>query len=238
MLILEIHKLSEVELDLLLRQHTVATLGGLSKTSESKPWETPQIDAGQTDSYPKQIVLTKANMLYVPLANLSAKCVNVFKRIAAIMTQHDVKVTISDKTNHGRSINVTFKGELLEEQQKAMEAFAEHNIETLSATTAFGKTVFAIGMMAKRKVNTLILVHNKALLEHWKERLEPFLKIDETIEEPKTKRGSKKKSSVIGCLYAARNRWCMGRGTYQRHTVAQRPHHLAHRGDRWRRYTV
>ena len=65
-----------------------------------------------------------------------------------------------------------------------MEAFAGHNVGTLSATTAFGKTVFAIGMIAKRKVNTLILVHNKALLEQWKERLESFLKIDETIEEP------------------------------------------------------
>ena len=246
----QIHKLSEAELDLLLRQHTVPTLGELSKTSESKPWETPQIDAVQTDNYPKQIVLTRANMLYVPLVNLSAKCVNVFKRIAAfrnpefyekqgmrlstynipriiscsemtddylvlprgcedavcdILTRHDVKITISDKTNHGHNISVTFRGELREEQQKAMEAFVGHNIGTLSATTAFGKTVFAIGMIAKRKVNTLILVHNKALLEQWKERLETFLKIDEAIEEPKTKRGRKKKSSVIGCLYAGKN---------------------------------
>ena len=246
----QIQKLSETALDLLLRQHFVPTLGELSKTSEAKPWETPQIDATQTANYPKQIVLTRANMLYIPLASLSAKCVNVFKRIAAfrnpefyekqgmrlstynipriiscsdmtddylvlprgcedavcdILTQHDVKITISDRTNHGRNINVTFRGELREEQQKAMEAFAEHNIGTLSATTAFGKTVFAIGMIAKRKVNTLILVHNKALLEQWKERLETFLKIDETIEEPETKQGRKKKSSAIGCLYAGKN---------------------------------
>ena len=247
----QIQKLSETDLDLLLQQHTVPTLGELSKTSEEKPWETPQIDATKTANYPKQIVLTRANMLYIPLASLSAKCVNVFKRIAAFrnpefyerqgmrlstyniprviscsemtddylvlprgcedavcdtLTQHNVKITISDKTNHGRSISVTFRGELREEQQKAMEAFAGHNIGTLSATTAFGKTVFAIGMIAKRKVNTLILVHNKALLEQWKERLETFLKIDETIEEPETKRGRiKKKSSAIGCLYAGKN---------------------------------
>ena len=247
----QIQKLSETDLDLLPQQHTVPTLGELSKTSEEKPWETPQIDATKTANYPKQIVLTRANMLYIPLASLSAKCVNVFKRIAAFrnpefyerqgmrlstyniprviscsemtddylvlprgcedavcdtLTQHNVKITISDKTNHGRSISVTFRGELREEQQKAMEAFAGHNIGTLSATTAFGKTVFAIGMIAKRKVNTLILVHNKALLEQWKERLETFLKIDETIEEPETKRGRiKKKSSAIGCLYAGKN---------------------------------
>ena len=246
----QIQKLSDVGLDTLLRQHTVPTLGELSKTSESKPWETPQMDATQSEDYPKQIVLTRANMLYVPLVNLSAKCVNVFKCIAAfrnpefyekqgmrlstynipriiscsemtddylvlprgcedavcdILTQHNVKIKISDKTNHGRSINVMFRGGLREEQQKAMEAFAGHNIGTLSATTAFGKTVFAIGMIARRKVNTLILVHNKALLEQWKERLEMFLNIDETIEEPETKRGRKKESSVIGCLYAGKN---------------------------------
>ena len=246
----QVNKLSELKLESLLRQHTVPTLGELSKTSEAKPWETPQIDTGQTDIYPKQIVLTRANMLYVPLAWLSAKCVNVFKRIAAfrnpefyekqgmrlstyniprviscsemtddylvlprgcedavcdILVQHDVKITISDKTNHGRSIKVTFRGDLREEQQKAMEVFAEHNIGTLSATTAFGKTVFAIGMIAKRKVNTLILVHNKALLEQWKERLETFLKIDESNEEHVAKRGRKKNSSAIGCLYAGKN---------------------------------
>ncbi|NUN84953.1 helicase, partial [Odoribacter splanchnicus] len=189
----QIHKLSEVELDLLLQLHAVPTLGELSKTCEEKPWETPHMDAAQSEDYPKQIVLTRANMLYVPLASLSAKCVNVFKRIAAfrnpefyekqgmrlstynipriiscsemtddylvlprgcedavcgILTQHGVKVVISDKTNHGHNINVTFRGSLREEQQNAMEAFAGHNIGTLSATTAFGKTVFAIGMLA------------------------------------------------------------------------------------------
>lgn len=246
----QIHKLSEVELDLLLQLHAVPTLGELSKTCDEKPWETPHMDAAQSEDYPKQIVLTRANMLYVPLASLSAKCVNVFKRIAAfrnpefyekqgmrlstynipriiscsemtddylalprgcedavcgILTQHGVKVVISDKTNHGHNINVTFRGSLREEQQNAMEAFSGHNIGTLSATTAFGKTVFAIGMLARRKVNTLILVHNKALLEQWKERLETFLKIDEIVEEPAAKRGRKKNSSVIGCLYAGKN---------------------------------
>lgn len=61
----QIQKLSETALDLLLRQHFVPTLGELSKTSEAKPWETPQIDATQTANYPKQIVLTRANMLYI-----------------------------------------------------------------------------------------------------------------------------------------------------------------------------
>lgn len=36
-LLSQIRKLSEVELDMLLRLHTVPTLGELSKTSEEKP---------------------------------------------------------------------------------------------------------------------------------------------------------------------------------------------------------
>lgn len=249
-LLMQVRKISEVEVDLLLRKYAVPALGELSKTNETKPWETPQIDVAQTDIYPTQITLTRANMLYVPLADLSAKCVNVFKHIAAfrnpefyekqgmrlstynipriiscsemteeylalprgcedavcdILSQQNVKVIISDKTNHGRSINVAFKGELREEQQMATEAFAGHNIGTLSATTAFGKTVFAIGLIAKRKVNTLILVHNKALLEQWGKRLETFLEINEAIEEPDKRRGRKKKSSVIGCLCSGKS---------------------------------
>ena len=246
----QIRKMSESEIDLLLQQHLVPALGELSKTSEAKPWETPRVEFVQTEDYPSEIVLTRANMLHIPLTGLSAKSVNTFKRMAAFrnpefyerqgmrlstynipriiscseMTDdylvlprgcedavcealrlHHVNFSISDKTNYGRNINVEFKGELREEQQKAMKAFAEHHIGTLSATTAFGKTVFAIGMIAKRKVNTLILVHNKTLLEQWKKRLETFLEINERIEEPIGKRGRKADSSIVGCLYSGKN---------------------------------
>ena len=56
--------------------------------------------------------------------------------------------------------------------------------------TAFGKTVTAIGLIAERKINTLILVHTKALLDQWKSRLEEFLEIDFTEEDLPKKRGS------------------------------------------------
>lgn len=217
-----IQKMPQADIDLLLQKHIVPSLGNLSTTSDAKPWETPDAELIGASDFPKQIVLTRANMLYIPLAGLSARCVNAFKRIAAfrnpefyerqgmrlstynvpriiscselsdhylalprgcedavsdILSRHAVNTSISDKTNHGRSISVTFKGELREEQQMAMDAMIAHRTGTLSATTAFGKTVFAIAMIAKRKVNTLILVHNKALLAQWNERLEQFLEI-------------------------------------------------------------
>ncbi|WP_417667331.1 DEAD/DEAH box helicase family protein [Pseudidiomarina sp.] len=50
-----------------------------------------------------------------------------------------------------------------------MEALAEHDTGVLHAPTAFGKTVTAIGLIAKRQVNTLILTHSRQLLGQWKE---------------------------------------------------------------------
>ncbi|MFC0213898.1 DEAD/DEAH box helicase [Paenibacillus chartarius] len=48
----------------------------------------------------------------------------------------------------------------------------------LSATTAFGKTVVAASIIASRKVNTLVLVHRRELMDQWMERLSMFLNLD------------------------------------------------------------
>ena len=45
----------------------------------------------------------------------------------------------------------------------------------LSSTTAFGKTVVGAWLIAKRTVNTLVLVHRRQLQEQWIERLSKFL---------------------------------------------------------------
>jgi superfamily II DNA or RNA helicase len=44
----------------------------------------------------------------------------------------------------------------------------------LAATTAFGKTILAIRMMAERGRNTLVLVHRRQLMDQWIERLTAF----------------------------------------------------------------
>lgn len=44
----------------------------------------------------------------------------------------------------------------------------------LSATTAFGKTVIGAKIISVKKVNTLIIVHTRQLLEQWRERLNQF----------------------------------------------------------------
>ena len=50
-----------------------------------------------------------------------------------------------------------------------------HDTGVLSATTAFGKTVIGAWLIAKRGVNTLVLVHRRQLQDQWIERLSTFL---------------------------------------------------------------
>ena len=122
-----------------------------------------------------------------------------------ILKHYNVEYIVEDKTNHGQQLDVIFNGTLRKEQQTAMNCMLSHNIGTLSATTAFGKTVFAIAMIAERKVNTLILVHRKSLLDQWKTHLENFLEINEVVVNDGKKRKSKKQQSPIGTLYSGKN---------------------------------
>ncbi|UTH75169.1 DEAD/DEAH box helicase [Chromobacterium sp. IIBBL 290-4] len=61
------------------------------------------------------------------------------------------------------------------DQEAAIAAMLHHDVGVLCAPTAFGKTVTAAAMIARRGVNTLILVHRTELLKQWQERLQVFL---------------------------------------------------------------
>ena len=90
----------------------------------------------------------------------------------------NIRVIVCDEQFCGEKINLKFNGQLYPEQEKAAKALLKHNNGILAATTAFGKTVIASYLMAKRQVNTLVLVHSRQLQEQWKTRLEQFLDID------------------------------------------------------------
>lgn len=126
--------------------------------------------------------------------------------IVELLKDYHVSYHIEDKTNHGKSISVQFKGELREEQITAITSLTAHDNGVLNGATAFGKTVTAIGLIAKRQVNTLILVHTKALLEQWKSRLEEFLEINNIEEDTSHKRGRKTVFSPFGTLDSNGNR--------------------------------
>ncbi|MDY4619815.1 MAG: DEAD/DEAH box helicase family protein [Alloprevotella sp.] len=125
--------------------------------------------------------------------------------ILSFLNDNNVKYTITDETSHGKKISVTFIGKEREEQTDAINALLTYSNGVLHATTAFGKTVTAAAIIARKKVNTLILVHSKALLTQWHERLTEFLDIDFKEPEEPRKRGRKKVFSPIGCLDSAGN---------------------------------
>ena len=125
--------------------------------------------------------------------------------ILSFLNENGVKYNIVDETNHGTPISVSFQGKEREEQLAAINTLLMHSNGVLHATTAFGKTVTAAAIIARKKVNTLILVHSKALLAQWHERLTEFLSID-YVEPPEPKRrGRRKKHSPIGCLDSTGN---------------------------------
>lgn len=125
--------------------------------------------------------------------------------ILSFLNENGVKYNIVDETNHGTPISVSFQGKEREEQQAAINALLMHSNGVLHATTAFGKTVTAAAIIARKKVSTLILVHSKALLAQWHERLTEFLSIDYVEPPVPKKRGRHKKFSPIGCLDSTGN---------------------------------
>ncbi len=82
--LLNVGKLSEQVLeDLLKRTASIQSLGELSKTSESKPWEVPLPTKIERTDFSSEVIITRSNMLYIPLDQLSSKVLNHLKRIAS-----------------------------------------------------------------------------------------------------------------------------------------------------------
>ncbi len=101
-----------------------------------------------------------------------------FTEVIELLKGHGVTARVQDERFGGRGLDVSFRGELRDEQAAAAEALLAHDDGVLAATTAFGKTVIAAHCIAQRGVNTLVLVHRRQLLDQWRERLSVFLGID------------------------------------------------------------
>lgn len=240
----KVKRLTAGSLDNILATHS--GILELSKSSETKPWEIPKPVNISFEDFLQSVIVTRANMLYIPLKGISGKALNHLKRVAAfsnknywtklnsrltvynipsiisrseiteeylclprgcedavveLLRSNLVPFEIDDKTISGHSIDVSFNGMLYPHQAEAVDTMLCHNIGILHATTAFGKTVAAAAIIAKRMVNTLILVPTKALQMQWKARLEQFLFIHEEVpESARTKKGIKKSYSPIGLL--------------------------------------
>jgi len=123
-----------------------------------------------TNGIPRFICLANIEKGYL---SLPRGCVD---EMMTLLERQSIKVVFDDKRKVGKPLkNLVFKGELRKDQKLAVKALNKHDVGVLHAPTAFGKTVAAIGLIYKRKVNTLVLVHTRQLLDQWKERLSMFL---------------------------------------------------------------
>jgi superfamily II DNA or RNA helicase len=95
-----------------------------------------------------------------------------------LLRSHGISVEIEDRRDVGQPLSERFLGHLNEPQATALEALERYDYGVLAATTAFGKTVIAAALIAKRERNTLVLVHRRELLAQWIERLKSFMSID------------------------------------------------------------
>ena len=96
----------------------------------------------------------------------------------ALLAEYGVRMNIEDKRISGKKVNFVFDGTLNEEQEEALAEVLESDVGVFVAPPGTGKTVLAVAAIAKRKVNTLILVHRKPLMDQWRLQISALLGID------------------------------------------------------------
>lgn len=149
----------------------------VEETTENDPWVASAKKPAKltiTTPLPASIPVTIANLVYIEITDLPRGCL---QEVSTLLTEYNVKTTLTDETYTGQAIDVEFSGQLYPQQQKAADELLKHANGVLVATTAFGKTVVGAWMIAQRKINTLILVYRQQLMEQWRERLALFLNI-------------------------------------------------------------
>jgi len=99
----------------------------------------------------------------------------LLKEVLDLFHSNRIAVDVTDHRFGGVPIEVDFHGDRRAGQIEASKALASCDDGILCAPTAFGKTAVAAQLIALRKVNTLVLVHRRQLMDQWRERLALFL---------------------------------------------------------------
>ena len=123
-------------------------------------WNKPRI-IGCAENYPQHIGLPRG-------------CLDA---VFDLLQGNDICPDLQDERLAGQRIAAKFTGALRKDQKAAVREMFKHEIGVLCAPTAFGKTVTAASLIARRKVSTLVLVHRTELLRQWQERLTAFLEV-------------------------------------------------------------
>ena len=125
----------------------------------------------------------------------------LFEQLTAKCQEAKIIMQVEDKRCTGSKIKVAFHGQLKTSQISAVEAMEKRDTGILNAATAFGKTVVCCDMIAKKGVNTLILLQSSSLMEQWINAIEKFLIINEELPEYQTPSGRiRRRKHIVGKL--------------------------------------
>ena len=127
-------------------------------------WDKPRI-IGRAENFPQHIALPRG-------------CLDA---VQELMRDNGIGCNLRDERFTGEFIDAKFIGTLRHDQEAAIAAMLRYDAGVLCAPTAFGKTVIAAAMIARRSVNTLVLVHRTELLKQWQERLQAFLGVGNDV---------------------------------------------------------
>ncbi|ARF14962.1 restriction endonuclease subunit R [Sporosarcina ureae] len=111
--------------------------------------------------------------------------------IQDLMSSKGIELDWIDERFSGSPIETNFNGTLSSQQVDALRQLQAHDGGVLAAATGFGKTVTAAALIAEQKVNTLIIVNRKQLMNQWIDQLSLFL--DSTRKEIGQFGGGKRK---------------------------------------------
>lgn len=127
-------------------------------------WDKPRV-IGNAENYPQHIALPRG-------------CLDA---ALSLLQENGIAFDLQDERFGGEAIDAAFVGNLRLDQEAAVAGMLHHDTGVLCAPTAFGKTVTAAAMIARRGVNTLVLVHRTELLKQWQERLQAFLGVGKGV---------------------------------------------------------
>ncbi|MCX6077387.1 MAG: DEAD/DEAH box helicase family protein [Campylobacterales bacterium] len=128
-----------------------------------------------TFNTPRVISLFDLNERYVILPR------GLITKVQDLFTSNNATLTIEDERFTKNIDKPKFIIKLRDEQKIAFDKILKNNYSILIAPPGFGKTAIASAVIAKRGVNTLILVHKITLLEQWADRLSEYFEIDKKI---------------------------------------------------------
>lgn len=117
----------------------------------------------------------------------------------------DTKWNYSNACSDGKTIEVSFKGTIREEQHEAIERLTRENLGILQADTGWGKTVAGLYMIASLKINTLIIVSSTSIQSQWLDKIKTFLEYEGVgkKKDPFVGRIDGKKKSPLGNIDVA-----------------------------------